>query len=140
MGVLPMDVGKMKLIGGLIMAGVMLQGCAGRQANTISMYMPGDRDRSCESLHMEMSNINNSMNRKLNEKNKTLGKNVVMGVAGAWLLVPWFFMDFSGTEKAEHEAFKNRYDYLGVLLAEGDCGPYQSRSKTESGNEEIGDE
>lgn len=78
---------------------------------------------------MEMMNIDDNMNRKHSEKNKTLGKNVVLGVAGAWLLVPWFFMDFSGTEKAEFEAFKNRYDYLGVLLADKDCGPYQTTSE-----------
>lgn len=105
---------------------LLITGCASRPPNTMSTYMPGDSERSCASLMHEMSNIENEMNRKWGERNQQIGTNVALGVAGAFLIVPWFFMDMSGAERTEWESYKKRFDYLGVILADKKCSPYKS--------------
>lgn len=100
---------------------ILFLGCANRQAHTISEYQPGDAKKSCNALYMEANNLKNDMNRKWAEKNNQTGANVALGVAGAFLLVPWFFMDLSGAEKTEYESYKRRHDYLKVLMADKEC-------------------
>ena len=59
--------------------------------------------------------------RKLPDSEKT-GSNVALGVAGAFLLVPWFFMDFSKADQVEIEALRRRYNSLVIISADKDCG------------------
>ena len=44
-------------------------------------------------------------------------KNVALGIAGWFLLVPWFFMDFSQAEQTEINALRQRHNHLLFLLA-----------------------
>lgn len=83
-----------------------MSGCASRMPNTVSTFMPGDSEKSCETITLEMNNIESEMNRKWAEKNQQNGVNVALGVAGAFLISPWFFMDMSGAEKTEWESYK----------------------------------
>jgi hypothetical protein len=46
---------------------------------------------------------------------KTHIKNAILGAAGCWLLVPWFFIDLSGADKAELESLARRYSVLKQL-------------------------
>jgi len=110
-----------KQITSVVLASMILVGCSNRQAHTISEYQPGDSVKSCNALGMEISNLETDMNRKWSEKNKQTGTNVALGVAGAFLIVPWFFMDLSGAEKTEYESYKRRYDSLKIVLADKDC-------------------
>ncbi len=121
----------------IIASSLIFVGCASRPPNTISTYMPGDTDRSCQSIMLEMSNIENEMNRKWSEKNQQIGTNVALGVAGAFLIVPWFFMDLSGAEKTEWEAYKKRFDYLNLLLTDKKCSPYVSKIPTAENNSTV---
>ena len=100
---------------------LLLSGCGSRQPNTISQYQPGDMKKSCTAIYMEVENLNNDINRKWSEKNQQTGANVALGVAGAFLLVPWFFMDFSGADRTEYESYKKRYDYLKILMVDKEC-------------------
>ena len=52
---------------------------------------------------------------------KKTGKNVALGVTGAFFIVPLFFMDFSEAEKTEIEAYRNRYNYLVNLYYDKGC-------------------
>lgn len=52
------------------------------------------------------------------------GTNIVCGVAGAFLIVPWFFMDFKGADKIEFDAMRNRYNYLVSIAAEKKCSMF----------------
>jgi len=110
-----------KEITSAVLASILLIGCSGRQANTVSEYHPGDAKKTCNALGMEVSNLETDMNRKWADKNNQTGANVALGVAGAFLLVPWFFMDFGGADQTEYESFKRRRDYLKVTLADKDC-------------------
>jgi len=105
----------------LLLTVVMLfAGCAGREANPIATYMPGDNERSCEGLKVEMSQLDADMRRMLPKTDKGLG-NVLLGAAGCFLIVPWFFMDFKGAEKIEYDAMRNRYNHLLVISTEKKC-------------------
>ncbi|MCF7954836.1 MAG: hypothetical protein K9M75_03440 [Phycisphaerae bacterium] len=105
----------------LTLAGVMfIAGCGGRVANPIPIYRPGDEGRSCTGLKTEIAQLDADMQRILPKTDKS-GTNVVCGVAGAFLIVPWFFMDFKGADKIEFDAMRNRYNYLVSIAAEKQC-------------------
>ena len=95
--------------------------CAGRPANPIAVAQIGDENRSCSALIAEMSQIDANIAAKLPETQKT-GKNVALGVAGLFLLVPWFFMDFTESEQIEIEAMRNRYTRLSSIAGDKGCG------------------
>ena len=96
-------------------------GCAGRTPNPVQTYQYGDEKRSCEGLRAELSNLEADIQKKLPDSDKT-GSNVALGVAGAFLLVPWFFMDFSKADQVEIEALRRRYNSLVIISADKNCG------------------
>lgn len=67
-----------------------------------------------------MANVQGEMNRLLPKSDKT-GKNVALGVAGWFLLVPWFFMDFKNAEQTEYEAYRQRYNNLASIALSKGC-------------------
>lgn len=94
-----------------------LLSCAGRQANPVPMNMPGDNSLSKQGLRLMMSQVQSQINAKAPNADK-LGSNVALGVAGAFLLIPWFFMDFSDADMIELNALRDRYNYLAILYNE----------------------
>ena len=50
-----------------------------------------------------------------------MGKNVALGVAGAFFLVPWFFMDFSDAERVEIQGYQLRDNWLRSLSTKKKC-------------------
>ena len=109
-----------KIVIVMLTCSILFAGCAGRQANPIQTYMPGDSERSCEGLKVEMSQLNADMRAMLPKTDKT-ASNALLGAAGVFLIVPWFFMDFKGAEKIEYDAMRNRYNHLLVIAAEKGC-------------------
>jgi hypothetical protein len=104
-----------------VSAAVILSGCAGKTANPVSSSKIGDSNLSCSSIKLEMGAIDQNVSRLSGESQKT-GKNVALAVTGWFLIVPWFFMDFSDAEKVEVAAYKNRYLTLQQLANQKDCG------------------
>ncbi|MDB6096048.1 MAG: uncharacterized protein JWM09_326 [Francisellaceae bacterium] len=105
----------------LLMCLQFLTGCAGRTANPVIINQPGDFERNCSYLMSEMSEIQMNINRLLPKESKT-GKNVALGVTGAFFIVPLFFMDFSDAEKIEIEAYRSRYNHLARIYNDKRCG------------------
>jgi len=105
----------------LLVAMFVVSSCAGRSANPVMVQQYGDRELSCEGLEMQMSMIDQEIRRKIPDTHKT-GKNVALGVAGWFLLVPWFFMDFSKAEQIEIDALRQRYNHLVIMAHEKGCG------------------
>jgi hypothetical protein len=95
--------------------------CAKRQAHTVMAYQPGDENRSCQSILSETSYYHNKINEKVGEVNSRTGKNVALGVTGAFLIVPLFFMDLSGAEKTELKSYKMRIERLQLIAMEKSC-------------------
>lgn len=96
-------------------------GCAGRTPNPVQSYQYGDDKKSCNTLKAELGSIEADIQRKLPDADQTQ-KNVALGVAGVFLLVPWFFMDFSKADQVELEALRRRYNNLVLMSAEKSCG------------------
>lgn len=104
-----------------ISALLLTTACAGRTANPVSEYQYGDEKKSCERLRAEISNINSEISALIPNTEKT-GKNVALGVAGWFLIVPWFFMDFTESEQIEINALRRRHNNLVAISAEKNCG------------------
>lgn len=113
--------GILKRSGAAILSLTMLVSCAGRDAYPVSTYQYGDENKSCKALDMELTLTEDKMERLLPETKKA-GKNTALGVAGVFLIVPWFFMDLSKSEKIELEALRNRYNQLLVIAEDKNCG------------------
>lgn len=109
-----------KLFVACVVASIVF-GCAGRDAHPIQAYQHGDTDKSCVALEKEISYTKTEIERLVPETQKA-GKNVALGVAGAFLLVPWFFMDLSKAEQVEINALIQRHNQLAVIAADKECG------------------
>src|SRR5690606_20679539 len=82
---------------------ITISACGGRTPNPVMVAQYGDYQKSCKALEFEMTTIQGEIQRLLPKSDKT-GQNVALGVAGWFLLVPWFFMDFKNAEQTEYEA------------------------------------
>ncbi|CAG5006809.1 hypothetical protein DYBT9275_03901 [Dyadobacter sp. CECT 9275] len=94
--------------------------CGGRAANPVMTTQYGDQKKSCRALESEMIGVQQEISHLVPKTDKT-GKNVALGVAGAFVLFPWFFMDFSHAEEEEVNAYRQRYNNLASLAADKGC-------------------
>lgn len=104
----------------LTICGVFLAGCAGREANPVPIYLPGDESLSCTALKAEVANLQSEMQRILPKTNKGVS-NTLWATAGVFLIVPFFFMDLKDAEKIEFEALRQRHNRLLIYAAEKNC-------------------
>jgi len=111
----------MKKIISLLALVSMLTACGGRTPSPVMISQYGDQQKSCKALEFEMTNIQGEIQRLMPDRDKT-GQNVALGVAGAFFLVPWFFMDFKNAEATEYEALRQRYNHLGSVAIDKRCG------------------
>jgi hypothetical protein len=101
-------------------ATLFLAGCGGRAANPVMVNQFGDQSKSCNALELEMNQMQENIQRLMPKTEKT-GKNVALGVTGAFLIVPLFFMDLSQAEQVEVDAFRQRYNTLAIIATDKDC-------------------
>ncbi len=99
---------------------IFFAGCAGREANPIPAYLPGDNTRSCAALTAEMAQLQADMQRLLPKTNKAL-TNALWATAGVFFIVPFFFMDLKGAEKIEFDAMRQRHNRLLIIAADKNC-------------------
>lgn len=99
---------------------VIFTGCAGRQANPIPIYIPGDENLNCQSLKNEVMQLQKDMLALLPKTNK-LGTNALWATAGAFLIVPYFFVDMKDAEKIEFESMRQRHNRLLDFLQMKGC-------------------
>ena len=104
----------------IIITVAFITGCAGRTPNPVAVNQYGERDRSFTLLKANWLLIDAEVSRLLPASDKT-AKNVALGIAGWFLLVPWFFMDFSQAEQTEINALRQRHNHLVILVGEKDC-------------------
>ena len=109
-----------KLVCLLLCASIFMAGCAGREANPILVYIPGDENRSCQGLKTEVAQLQADMTRILPKTNKG-ATNALWATAGVFLIFPFFFMDFKDAEKIEFDAMRQRHNRLLIYAAEKKC-------------------
>lgn len=108
-----------------ICIGMLVAGCAGREAYPVASYMPGDEKKSCGVLRAEMAQIETEIHKKLPGSDKT-GRNILVGAGGLIIWPLWLFMDLKGADKIEVEALQRRYNYLAIIAADKGCTISQS--------------
>ena len=104
----------------LLSALIFLAGCAGREANPIAIYLPGDENRSCTGLKAEIAQLQVDMQRLLPKTDKGVS-NALWATAGVFLIVPFFFIDLKDAEKIEFDAMLRRHNRLLIYAAERHC-------------------
>lgn len=103
-----------------LMSALLVTGCGGRAANPVMVQQYGDQRKSCAALEREMVNAQQEIARLVPEADKG-GKNAALGVAGALVLIPWFFMDFGHAEEEEINAYRQRYNNLASIAEDKRC-------------------
>lgn len=101
-------------------AALLLQACAGEKPNPVPQYQPGDEYMTCSQIQLAIADNNTKIMGLVPKQEKT-GKNVALGVAGAFLIVPWFFMDFSDAERIEVQGYQLRNNWLTNLAQKKHC-------------------
>lgn len=109
-----------KIVASALVSVLILSACAGRPANPVMVDQVGDNRKTCPTLEAEMKGVQAEIQRLLPESDKS-GKNIGLGVAGAFLLIPLFFMDLTESEKIEINAYRQRYNRLNILATEKKC-------------------
>ena len=109
-----------KAISLVLVCSVFLAGCAGREANLISVHQLGDEQKTCDELRTELYYIENEISRLLPKSDKT-GRNIALGATGILFIVPLFFMDLKQGEKKEIEAYRQRYNHLLMIAQQKGC-------------------
>ena len=103
-----------------LMVSILFAGCAGREANPVAMYIPGDENRGCKALIQEMSQIQQEMD-VLRPKTNKFVTNAAWATAGVFFIFPFFFMDMKEAEKIEYDAYARRYNRLLLYAKEKNC-------------------
>ncbi len=105
----------------LLACGLLLSACAGRTPNPVPLHQPGDESLTCNALKLELMNNQTKITNLIPQQNKMV-KNIALGVAGAFIIAPWFFMDFSDAERVEIQSYQLRDNWLRTLYAKKNCG------------------
>lgn len=98
----------------------LITACAGRNPRPVDAMKVTDKEMTCEQIQNELLLANNEIIRLSVDADKT-AKNVALGVAGWFLIIPWFFMDLKNAEKAEMEAYRQRLNNLNLLYMNKRC-------------------
>lgn len=110
---------------------IFIAGCGGHAANPVDRYMLGDEKKSCNALYAEVSQIDQEITLKNQDKKERDTWNIIFFVGGWFLIVPWFFMDPKGSQEVEIDALRARKKALTILFNEKNCAPPET-SATET--------
>ncbi|MCM2368970.1 hypothetical protein [Proteus sp. FZP2095] len=105
----------------LLSFSVFLSGCVHTTPMPVQVSQPGDSMMSCQSIISEMEDMANLVKSKDSELNGQIAKNSALGVTGALLLVPLFFIDTSDAKTVEGKAAKDRFKKLQQLYVDKKC-------------------
>jgi hypothetical protein len=94
-----------------------LAACAGRDPQPIATVQAQDSSSSCAMIAAEVQ-ANNIKVRELADEQGLKTQNVAAGVAGIFVPVIWFGMDFKGAADKEVAALQARQQYLAMLASE----------------------
>jgi hypothetical protein len=111
-----------KIVGAAsIVTAMVLSGCAGRGPQPAAVVQPQDRYADCAAIIAEVQANNQKVGDLAGDEGGKVAQNVVVGVAGLFIPILWFGMDFQGTAGKEVAALQIRQQYLAVM-EERHCG------------------
>ena len=112
-----------KLIALILIASIFVGGCAHTTPNPVPLAQVGDDTKNCDAIANEMQQMVNLKTQAAGDRNSQVGTNVALGIAGAFLIVPWFFMDVGNAATVEEKAAQARYLRLEQMQADRKCPP-----------------
>jgi hypothetical protein len=112
---------KMRIMG-VVVLGAALAGCAGRAPAPVAVVQPTDRYMDCAAILAEVGANNERVKQLASDKGLKTTQNVAAGVAGLFIPVLWFGMDFQGTADTEITALQSRQQYLSMMADQKRCG------------------
>jgi hypothetical protein len=95
-----------------------LAACAGRDPQPIATVQAQDSSASCAMIAAEVQANNIKVRELADEQGLKTTQNVAAGVAGIFIPVIWFGMDFKGAADKEVAALQARQQYLAMLASE----------------------
>ena len=101
---------------------VFASACAGRAPAPVAVVQPVDETMNCDAIQAEVNANTQRIAELGSEQGAKVAQNVAAGVAGAFLILPFFLMDFQNAAGKEEAALKSRNDYL-ANLARQRCAP-----------------
>ncbi len=111
----------------IVALGVALVGCAGRSPAPVAVVQPTDRYMDCTAILTEVQANNEKVKQLASDKGLKTTQNVAAGVAGIFIPVLWFGMDFQGTADTEITALQSRQQYLSMMADQKRCGAEPER-------------
>jgi hypothetical protein len=114
---------RSKSVTAMALAAVLLaSACAGRAPAPVAVVQPVDETMNCDAIQAEVNANTQRIAELGSEQGAKVAQNVAAGVAGAFLIVPFFLMDFQNAAGKEEAALKSRNDYLATLARQR-CAP-----------------
>ncbi len=101
-------------------------GCAGRAPQPVAVVQPQDQFSDCTAIVAEIESNNRKVQELASEEGLKTTQNVAAGVAGLFIPVLWFGMDFQGAASKEVAALQSRQQYLATLAGQKRCGERQA--------------
>ena len=93
----------------------MVTACAGRAPAPVQTVQMKDAMMDCTAINAEIAANTAHEGALGSEKGGKVAQNVVAGVAGLFIPVLWFAMDFQGAADTESKALDSRDQYLSTL-------------------------
>jgi hypothetical protein len=110
-----------RAIPALMLALAATAACAGRAPQTVAVVQDRDRYADCSAVMAEIRANNDQIGQLGREDGGKVAQNVAAGVAGVFIPVLWFAMDFQDASGKEGRALSQRNQYLATLAAQR-CG------------------
>jgi hypothetical protein len=101
---------------------VFASACAGRAPAPVAVVQPVDETMNCDAIQAEVNANTQRIAELGSEQGAKVAQNVAAGVAGVFLIVPFFLMDFQNAAGKDEAALKSRNDYLATLARQR-CAP-----------------
>jgi len=109
------------IISAIVVVLFIAQGCAGRSAHPVTVAQSGDTKKSCKALRKETQQILRKIHKMVPYIKKKDKKNLLKMATGALIIIPWFFLDLTKSEKVEANALRERYNHLSTLVDGRNC-------------------
>jgi hypothetical protein len=104
-------------------------GCAGRDPMPVATVQLTDAMATCAMIVAEIEANNIKVRELAGEEGGKVAQNVAAGVAGVFIPVLWFGMDFKGAASKEVTALQARQQYLTMLATERCATPGSAPSR-----------
>lgn len=127
-----------KIFAVLLAVSIFTTGCASTPANPVPIAQVGDETKPCDAIINEMQQMITAQDKAAADRDKQIGTNVALGVTGAFLIVPLFFMDLGATASVEQKAAAARYQRLQQMAFDKKCTgvPVMKQDSAAAGNSE----